>query len=314
MKETDQLANSAEEVEGMARWRVGEIRITRLLELPPAAFPPEMFLPIGRDDILRHAEWLVPDFATPSGDIVLHFQAFVVEAAGRRILVDPCIGNDKPRSHPALDHLETNFLDRLAAAGFPRQSIDVVLCTHLHVDHCGWNTMLVDGAWVPTFPNARYLFAADEIAYLRADTREPDAKAIYADSVLPIIAAGLADFVEPFHMVVEGVQLRPTPGHTPSHCSVFIESNGHQAILTGDVLHHPIQVALPELSSNFCNDPAVATRTRRGVLAEAADQDALMIPAHFSGPTAVRVAEDGAAWRIEPAGTPIARVVERRKS
>jgi len=277
------------------RWSVGQVTVTRILELPPMAFDPAMFLQTDREEVLRHSAWLSPRFATEAGDIILHFQAFVIEAAGKRILVDPCIGNDKARAHPLLNMLDTAFLKRLRDAGFAPETIDTVVCTHLHVDHCGWNTMLVDGQWVPTFPNARYLFAPEELDHLQSDTSEPDAAAIYQDSVKPVLDAGLADLVEPGHAIVEGVTLIATPGHTPGHRSILISSEGHGAVLTGDVIHHPLQARLPELSSNFCWNPAMGTRTRRELLSRAADAGDLLIGAHFAGPTAVRLApvEDG---------------------
>lgn len=283
------------------RWTVGDIRITRILELPPMAFDPADFLQTTRDEVLRRQEWLVPDFATEAGDIILHFQAFVIEAGGRRIMVDPCIGNNKPRVPPELNMLDTPFLQRLESAGFPRESIDFVLCTHLHVDHCGWNTMLVDGQWVPTFPNARYFFAKTEFDHAKIDVSDPNAQAIFADSVQPIVDAGLAELIDPDHEIVEGVRLEATPGHTPGHCSVIIASGSEQAILTGDVIHHPIQTSMPEVSSNFCWDTDMGRATRRAMLERVAKDQAIMIPTHFAGPTAVYVRPDGEAWRVEEA-------------
>ncbi|KQX23247.1 MULTISPECIES: MBL fold metallo-hydrolase [unclassified Sphingomonas] len=286
------------DLETFKRWTIGKIRVTRVLELPPTAFDPAIFIQATRREILDHGDWLCPSFATDDGDIILHFQAFIIEAGGKRIMVDPCIGNDKPRGHPLLDMLDNPFLERLERAGFPRESIDVVLCTHLHVDHCGWNTMLVDGRWVPTFPNARYLFARREIACAEIDS-DGDAAAIYQDSVQPIMDAGLAELVDPGHVIVEGVRLEATPGHTPGHCSIVISSGGHEAIITGDVIHHPVQAALPHVSSNFCQDEAVAIATRRSVLAHAADHDVMLLVAHFAGSSGVYVRTDGDAWTVE---------------
>lgn len=286
------------DLETFKRWTFGEVRVTRVLELPPTAFDPAMFIQATRKEILDHNEWLCPSFATEDGDIILHFQAFIIEAGGKRIMVDPCIGNDKPRGHPLLDGLDTAFLARMERAGFPRESIDVVLCTHLHVDHCGWNTMMVDGRWVPTFPNARYLFARAEVESARKE-KDGDAEAIFADSVQPIMDAGLADLVDPDHVIVEGVRLMPTPGHTPGHCSVVITSGGREAIITGDVLHHPVQVALPDISSNFCWDDDIAIRTRRSVLEHAARNDTVLMVAHFAGSSGVYLKAYGNAWRVE---------------
>lgn len=286
------------DLETFKRWSVGDIRVTRVLELPPTAFDPTIFIQATRREILDRRDWLCPTFATEDGDIILHFQAFIVEAGGKRILVDPCIGNHKPRGHPLLAMLDTPFLDRLARAGFPRESIDVVLCTHLHVDHCGWNTMLVDGAWVPTFPNARYLFARNEVAFAQGE-KDGDAAAIFEDSVKPILEAGLADLVEPGHEIAEGVRLKATPGHTPGHCSILLSSQGRQAIITGDVIHHPVQAALPDMCSNFCHDEAVAIATRRDLLRHAASQNVLLLVAHFAGSSAVHVRPDGDGWIVE---------------
>ena len=282
------------------RWTFGDVRVTRVLDLPPTVCDVTIFLPTTRDEVIGRLDWLYPDFATSEGDIVVHFQAFVIEAQGKRIMVDPCVGNDKPRQHPLVAMRDGPFLRRLADAGFPRESIDVVLCTHMHVDHCGWNTMLVEGHWVPTFPNARYLFAKAEFAHARADDTG-DAQAIFEDSIRPIFDAGLADLVPPDHVIVEGIRLEPTPGHTPGHCSVAISSRGSEALITGDILHHPLQAAMPHISSHFCWDPEEAVATRRKILDRIASRNAVMLGTHFSGPTAVNIRADGDAWRVKEA-------------
>ena len=282
------------------RWSVGKVNITRVLELAPLEADPAAFIKTSRQEVLQRREWLCPDFACDNGDIKLHFQAFIIEASGKRIMVDPCIGNDKPRSHPLLNMLNNPFLETLDDAGYPRKSIDYVLCTHLHLDHCGWNTMLRDGKWVPTFPNARYLFAEAEFRHIQADM-QGDAPALLADSVQPIFDAGLADLVAPNHIIVEGVHLEPTPGHTPGHCTIVISSEGQEALITGDVLHHPIQVSLPEVSSNFCWDGEQASATRRTMLERVCNRGALMLGSHFAGPTGVYLTADGEVWKVESA-------------
>src|SRR3546814_838268 len=161
----------------------------------------------------------------------IYFQAFIIEASGKRILVDPCIGNGKERDIPAFNKLNGPFLKRLEAAGLPRESIDYVLCTHLHLDHCGGNTMLVDGAWVPTFPNARYIFAKTEFEHLRTDDHR-DSIAVMADSITPILAAGLALFVASNHVIVDEGRIESTPGHTPGHFAIRVSSEGQEAVIT----------------------------------------------------------------------------------
>ncbi|HEY0940015.1 MAG TPA: MBL fold metallo-hydrolase [Steroidobacter sp.] len=280
------------------RWSIGAVKITRVLELPPVSADPAIFIQTDKQAIIERRAWLCPDFAEEDGSIKLHFQAFIIEARGLRILVDPCIGNDKPRSHPALSMLNNPFLERLAAAGYPRESIDYVLCTHLHVDHCGWNTMLVDGKWLPTFPNAQYLFAKDEYQHLQVDDHG-DARAVLEDSVKPIVDAGLARFVDPDHVIVDEVRLQPTPGHTPGHCSVVVSSQGQEAVITGDVLHHPVQVAIPHVGDNFCWDQQLATSARRRLLEQVSNRKALLLGSHVSGPTGIYLKPDGDSWTID---------------
>ena len=282
------------------RWSFGDIRITRVMEMAPLVIDPSLFLQATAEDVLNHRDWLCPDYANDQGEIAIYWQAFIIEADGKRVLVDPCVGNAKPRSHPLISMLDNPFLERLIRAGFPRETIDVVMCTHLHTDHCGWNTMRVDDRWVPTFPNARYLFARSEYEHARAET-EGDALALYEDSVKPIFDAGLADLVETDHRVVEGVRLEPTPGHTPGHCSVVISSKGSDAVIIGDVLHHPLQAALPDVCSHFCWDAKIATATRRDVLERVAQSGTVMFGMHFSGPSGVYVKADGAGWRVDAA-------------
>lgn len=288
------------DLDGFRRWQFGRIRVTSVMEIAPTAADPSIFIQAERNEILEHRDWLVPSFATPDGDIILHFQAFIIEADGKRIVVDPCIGNDKPRAHELMDMLDNPFLERLALAGFPRESIDYVLCTHLHVDHVGWNTMLVDGEWAPTFPNARYLFAKDEVACAAAiEGEEPEA--VFADSVKPVLDAGLADLVEPDCDIIDGVRLVHTPGHTAAHCSIVLSSEGRDAIITGDVIHHPFQAAMPERSSNFCWDEQIGSSTRRRILSSAAETGTPLLVAHFAGTSCVvvRHSEDGGGFRVD---------------
>jgi len=288
---------STVDLETFRQWTFGDVRVTRIMEMAPMAFDPEIFIQATRHDVLNRKDWLYPSFITQDGDIYLHFQAFVIEAAGRTIVVDTCVGNHKKRTPDIMNDLDNPFLERLERAGFPREKVDYVLCTHLHVDHVGWNTMLVDGEWQPTFPNARYLFGRSEVAH-GATSIQGDAQVFFADSVKPILDAGLADLVDTDHVVVEGVSLFPTPGHTPGHVSVRLRSQGTEAIVTGDVMHHPVQAALPEVASNFCWDARLGERTRREMLTRAAETGTVLLVAHFAGTSAVHVTPDGAAWRV----------------
>jgi glyoxylase-like metal-dependent hydrolase (beta-lactamase superfamily II) len=229
----------------------------------------------------------------------MSIHALVVETPERCVVVDTCLGNDKQdRRIPTWNNLQGPFLADLAAAGYPRESIDTVLCTHLHVDHVGWNTMLVDGKWVPTFPRARYLMGRVEFDHWQSQHDRDDMAAVFADSVKPVQDAGLVDLVETDHRVSDEISLVPTAGHTPGHVSVVIRSEGEEALITGDFIHHPCQIAHPEWSSTADTDPEAAHRTRDRMLKELSARPVLVIGTHFAGATAGRIVRDGDAYRL----------------
>jgi glyoxylase-like metal-dependent hydrolase (beta-lactamase superfamily II) len=272
----------------MNQWQIGDVRITRIVEMEVAGGT-RFILPDATRDACLPIDWLSPHFMDAAGNLIMSVHALVVDTGERRIIVDTCIGNDKERNIPAWSHLQGSFLEDLAAAGYPRETIDTVMCTHLHVDHVGWNTMVVDGAWVPTFANARYLVARDEWAYWDANEDEAGYGPVLADSVRPVIDAGLVDFVEPTFELCEGIRLEPTPGHTPGHVSVRISSRGEEALITGDSIHHPVQMTRTDWCSSADYDRAQGQRTREDLLARYAESDVLVIGTHFATPTAGRV-------------------------
>lgn len=284
----------------MLTWQVGAVKITRVveIELPVAHNPDSPFLAEATPEALRTMPWLYPNFVTEQDQLRLSIHALLVEAPGLRLVVDTCIGNDRPRALLGGRALATTFLDSLAEAGWTPESVDAVVCTHLHVDHVGWNTMLKDGKWVPTFPNARYLLGRVEFTHWTAEGDE-EQQAILSDSVKPILDAGLAEFVEMDHRLTPEVRLTPTTGHTPGHVSVMIESQGETAVITGDMTHHPCQMAHPEWSPPFDSDPKAAATTRARMFAEWADKPILVIGTHYAAPTAGHVRRDGAAFRFE---------------
>ena len=260
---------------------------------------PTLLLPEALPERLSASEaWLRPRFLLEDGRIPLSIHAFVVESRGARILVDTCVGNDKPRPVPDWDRRQGSFLEDLAKAGFARESIDRVLCTHLHVDHVGWNTMLDADRWLPTFPRARYLIGKKEWEYWKGGTDRLSA-ALLSDSVQPVIDAGLVDLVEPDLEITDEVRLTPTPGHTPGHVSVTISSRGEEAVITGDLMHHPIQCAHPEWEDSFDVDHELARETRTRFLERCADRPVIVLGTHFPTPTSGRIVRDGQAWRFE---------------
>ncbi len=280
-------------------WTIGEVRVTEIAELTTTSAA-HWLLPDATADRIREIEWMVPHYATPEGKVHMTIRALVVESDGRRILVDTCLGNDKQRPVESWSMRSGPFLDDLTAAGFPPESIDTVLCTHLHVDHVGWNTRLVDGEWVPTFPNARYLFADVEWEHWQRDDSGMD-QVLRADSIQPVVDAGLVDLVATDARLTSHVSLTPTSGHTPGHVSVLIESGNERAVITGDLSHMVCQATHPEWGSSFDVDPAGAEATRRAFFAGRADTDELVLGTHWE-PCAGYVRSHGDVWRVEPAG------------
>ncbi len=285
----------------MLQWRIGAVTVTRVVEmdLPAPYHPKYSLLPEATSAALQTMPWLYPDFVEPDGTLKMSIHALLVEAPGLRLVVDTCIGNDRPRRLLRGKSLATPFLARMAEAGWPRESVDAVVCTHLHVDHVGWNTMRVGDRFVPTFPNARYLIGRIEHAHWSAADDENQAE-IMADAVTPIFAAGLADLVEMDHRLSAEIRLLPTAGHTPGHVSVVIESLGQKAIITGDMMHHPCQIAHPEWTVRFDEDGDAAATTRRAFIEQHTDTPVLIIGTHFAAPTAGYIVADGDRWRFRP--------------
>ena len=280
----------------MLSWQVGRVKITRIVEMDLPV--PAGVIPQATPAELRKMPWLYPHFVSDDGSTLrLSVHALLVEAPGMRLVVDTCIGNDRPREITGGRALATPFLEQLGAAGWSRDSVDGVVCTHLHTDHVGWNTMLANGSWVPTFPQARYFIGRHEYEFWSTCDDE-EQQTMLGDSIKPILDAGLVELVEPDHVISPELRLIPSPGHTPGHVCVLIESEGERAVITGDIAHHPSQIARHEWSFSD-SDHRVAVNTRSRLFAEWADQPILVIGSHFSAPTAGHVRRDGDSFRFE---------------
>jgi glyoxylase-like metal-dependent hydrolase (beta-lactamase superfamily II) len=283
------------------RYRVGDAVISCVVESENPGIPTRFFFPEADDeDVKRHA-WTIPEFADERGRIVMRVQAFVVELGGRVVVVDPCVGNGKKRALPFWNEQTWPFLERFAEAGFAPDRVDVVVHTHLHADHVGWDTRLAGKDWVPTFAPARHLYTARELDWAKS-TDGPGNAGVYEDSIAPIFAAGLADLVEEDADLGGGLRLEPTPGHTPGHVSLWVESRGERALLTGDFVHHPVQCAEPHWAEVGDEDADRARATRRRLFERAAATRALVLGTHFASRPGGRIRADGDVWRFEPEG------------
>jgi glyoxylase-like metal-dependent hydrolase (beta-lactamase superfamily II) len=268
-------------------WRIGDVTVTRVPEVTAELVLGE-FLPEATPAALApHRGWLEPHFLRPDGRFDISIHGLVVDAGDLRILVDTCLGPHPMPGYEDLRQGAADFLAGLAAAGYPRETIDIVLCTHLHFDHVGWNVMRDGDRVVPAFPNARYLFARTEWEHWSTAGEATQAFAFTIDAaVRPIVEAGLADFVEPDHKLCDTVRLVPTAGHTPGHVSVEITSQGQRALITGDMTHHPVQWAEPDWKMPADSDPTAAAATRRRIGNALADEPVLVIGTHYAPPTA----------------------------
>jgi glyoxylase-like metal-dependent hydrolase (beta-lactamase superfamily II) len=282
----------------MTAFRVDDVTISAVLEAEAPVFGIRELIPDLDDEILtEEAPRVAPRWIDlDRGKLVTTFQSYVIETPRRTILVDTGVGNDKTgRRRDFYNNAHSPFLDNLRVAGYAPEDIDLVVLTHIHVDHVGWNTRLVDGRWMPTFPKARYIIVGEELrdAEHKSGTEPARYGALWADSLVPVIEAGLVEEVGPDHQLDPAVQLGPSPGHTANHVSVWIGEDVPRAVVTGDVLHHPVQARHPDLNSQACALAAVARTTRRMMLEQCAAEGVLALPIHFAP---CRVRASGKVW------------------
>ena len=284
----------------MKQLNFGNVTIDRVQDWYGALLPLKDFYPTFDKAILEsQRSWLEPHFlplkGSPNEEMLhLSLHTFVVRSGKNLILVDTCVGNHKKRSAvPDWVDYSSDYIGKLAAVGVKPEDVTHVMCTHLHFDHVGWNTKLENGKWVPTFPNARYVFDRTEFEGWANQQDNHGLDGSYADSVLPVYEAGRADLVASDFALDDTVWLEPSRGHSPGHVCINIKGQKGQALLTGDSFHHPIQVAYPEWHSAFCMDLAMSTASRRKILDKLTDQDIWMLAAHFNTPTAAHVVSNG---------------------
>ncbi len=283
---------------------LGDVAIHRIEEWSGTFLSPQHLFAGFDDKEYQRVKDKVPATTLNVGndEIYARLQSWVIEIGGKKILLDTGAGNDKERPGiPLFGNLATPFMTRLAAAGFRADDIDMVICTHLHVDHVGWNTKLVDGEWLPTFPNAQYVFSSADADYWNPDNRhkfpekigEAVNEGFFNDSVDPILKRGMAQLVSGSVELMSGVHLDPAAGHTPGSMTIAVTGTKGGALFVGDIVHHPLQIFQPQWNSIFCEDQTRARETRRHVLTRVAEENAVMIPAHFAEDHVVRVKKSG---------------------
>lgn len=283
----------------------GSTKISRVIDLESVPYPFDAIYPDATEEIIRQLAERLPEqhFSDSKTEVHLSFHSYLVRTEHHTILVDMCCGNDKDRPARPVWHMRNGpFLENLSSAGVTREDVDYVMCTHLHADHVGWNTMLDNGEWVPTFPNAQYLFAEKEFDYWQglhdANPPEPVMYGSFADSVLPVMDTGQAVLVAGDHEVGSGVHLEPAYGHTPGNVVIHVEDGDGHAVLCGDTIHHPVQLIHPEWSTNFCADQDQSRATRLALMNEYAGTDSILLPAHFQAPEYGQLRRDGKAFAI----------------
>lgn len=290
----------------MRHLQIGDVSINRLVELQGPGYEPTFFFPDATmEGFAGEMDWLLPHFWDSAANTFLRsIQSYVVRTEHHTVLVDSCVGHGKDRpSTPAWDRLDSTWLDQLIAAGVQPEDVDYVLCTHLHADHIGWNTRLQNGRWVPTFPNAKYVFHRDEFRYWEEHGKEwvgsGSLDGGFEDSVLPVMTAGQVTLVDNDFAIDDQFILEPTPGHSPGHMCVDVRTGAGRAVLSGDVIHHPIQIAYPEWNSRFCVDPEMSRDSRKKFVDRHAETDTLILPAHFANPAVGRIVGNGARCKYQ---------------
>lgn len=276
--------------------KVGDVTISSHVEQEAPVRTAGALFPTATPDRIARALAELPDFtfdATEHNKLVLAYQSFVLRTPTATVLIDSCVGK---HSYAPTTFSMKPYLDSFAAAGVTFEEIDYVFCTHMRVDHVGWHTRMVDGRLVPTFPNAKYIFARSEYEAAAADTWV-FAKSIFDECIRTIVDAGQAVVVDDDFVLNDNLRLLPSPGHSPGHVCVELTSGGQRAIFSGDMLHHPIHCLEPDWYTIFCSHPALAVATRREFLKTCANTDTLFFPAHFNGPTAGVIEPAGKAWR-----------------
>lgn len=292
------MDNNNLEQHSSQNFEIGDVSVAKVVDLIEPMSPKVLYVDKERDDFAPHLDWLQPHFLDARNSMLLSIHTFVIKTRHHTVLVDTCIGNHKENAgFPQWNGRKGRYLEDLARVGCDPDSIDFVFCTHMHVDHTGWNTRLHDGRWVPTFQNARYLFNRAEWDAL-SDHPGAHEQEVLRQNILPIVEANQVEWVDGGWGIDDAISLLPTPGHTAGHCSVGISSGGSRAVITGDMMIHPVQIAEPGWQQSADADKAQAIATRTSFVDEHCDSDVLILGTHFNTPTGVHIVSHGDGKRI----------------
>lgn len=286
--------------------KIGSVEIARIFDTSLVGETAQSWFPdFNRAALEPHEHWLCPHhYNRESGHIHMPVQSWVLNVNGRKVLVDTCVGNHKQRPGvPEMHLLNTAYLERLASLDVDPADIDFVLCTHLHPDHVGWNTQLANGRWVPTFPNAKYVFSRLEYGLMKSAAEAKDCLPVirntFADSIHPIVEAGKALLVEDNHEVLDCIMLTPAPGHSPGHVRIDLKSQGEYGVFVGDIVHSPIQIPMWQWNSRICWDGRLAAISRRTMFEFCVENNALLLSTHFADPHVGRIRLAGDTFGID---------------
>lgn len=285
--------------------RIGTVKVGRVLDSYLLGETMQGWFPdFSREAVRPHEHWLCPHhYDAESGHFPMPVHSWLLRVGSQTVLIDTCMGNHKARPGLFEMHmLNTRYLQRMEEIGVRPDEIDYVLCTHLHVDHVGWNTKLESGRWVPTFPNAKYVLSRIEYEAVKKEAADPACPAfvhnVFEDSIHPIVESGKAVLVNDMHELLGHLTLHPAPGHSPGHVRIELRSQGQVGVFAGDLLHSPVQVPLWHWSSRVCWDRTMAAKSRHELLTFCAAEDALLLPGHFEAPHVGRIRRDGDAFSI----------------
>jgi glyoxylase-like metal-dependent hydrolase (beta-lactamase superfamily II) len=287
------------------RWHIGDTEVRRVEESVRTSFSPEVLFPaFTREALAEHAAWLAPEFFDVAEDkFRTSVHTFVVRTRRHTILIDTCGGNHKHRPYlPRFHEAAHPWLERLKEAGVTPEEVDFVMCTHLHLDHVGWNTRKVDGRWLPTFPNAKYLFHRKELDRWNPGhpsyTSSPLNAYVWEDSVAPVIAAGQAVAIDDGYTLDDVLTVEPAPGHTLGHVRIRLRDSGAEAIFSGDLMHVPLQVYYPHWHTCLDDAPEAGVTSRIALLETCVETNALLLPTHFAAPHCCRIAQGPKGFAI----------------